>query len=43
MLFDETADKDEMRNLADDPRYAKVRADCAKLIRDHLEQQGYKR
>src|SRR5262249_22934967 len=35
MLFDETADPEERKNLADDPRYARVRAELARLARQH--------
>jgi len=32
MLFDETADPDELKNLADDPRLASVRAELSPLV-----------
>jgi arylsulfatase A-like enzyme len=35
VLFDEQADPHEMKNLADDPRYAQVRERLAKLIEEH--------
>jgi arylsulfatase A-like enzyme len=36
MLIDEIADPHELKNLADDPEYAKVRAELSALVRDHL-------
>ena len=35
LLFDEAADPHEMRNLADDPKFADVRAKLATLVREH--------
>jgi arylsulfatase A-like enzyme len=36
MLFDEQADPDELKNLANDPKYADVCADLAPLVRKYL-------
>lgn len=36
MLFDEAADPHEMKNLADDPEFAEVRAEHSRLVKDHL-------
>jgi iduronate 2-sulfatase len=35
MLFDEDADPQELKNLADDPKYQDVRAKLSKLVREH--------
>jgi arylsulfatase A-like enzyme len=35
MLFDEQADPDELKNLANDPKYADVCADLAPLVRKY--------
>jgi arylsulfatase A-like enzyme len=35
MLFDEQADPHEMKNLAEDPKFAKVRDELAALARKH--------
>jgi arylsulfatase A-like enzyme len=35
MLFDETADPNELKNLADDPKLAKVRADLSKQLQSY--------
>jgi hypothetical protein len=40
MLFDEQADPHEMKNLADDPRYADVKAELAAMARKHTPGAG---
>jgi arylsulfatase A-like enzyme len=40
ILFDPHADPHEMRNLADDPRYAKVRAGLSPLVRRYAANLG---
>ena len=35
MLFDELADPDELKNLADDPKLTKVRATLSKQLQSH--------
>ena len=40
VLFDEAADPHEMHNLADDPKFAKVRAELSDLIRNFKQQAG---
>jgi arylsulfatase A-like enzyme len=35
MLLDEAADPNEVKNLADDPAYASVRAEMSKLVQEH--------
>jgi arylsulfatase A-like enzyme len=39
MLLDEAADPHEVKNLADDPEHAKVRAELSALIRDHCSRR----
>jgi arylsulfatase A-like enzyme len=40
MLLDETADPHELRNLADDPKYATVRAEHSALIKEFKSRQN---
>ena len=42
MLFDPHADPSEMTNLAEDPRYAKVRAELSPLVREYASRLGTK-
>ena len=35
MLFDEQADPDELKNLADDPKLASVRAELSELVKQY--------
>jgi uncharacterized sulfatase len=35
MLFDESADPHELKNLADDPAFSNVRDELSKLAREH--------
>ncbi|HYG21507.1 MAG TPA: sulfatase [Verrucomicrobiae bacterium] len=37
MLFDETADPHELRNLADDPNFAGIKEEHSRLIRDYIQ------
>jgi arylsulfatase A-like enzyme len=37
MLFDMEADPDELKNLADDPKFASVKAELSKLARQNAE------
>ncbi len=36
MLFDVAADPEELKNLADDPKYADARAELSQLIKDYI-------
>lgn len=40
MLFDIVADRYEMKNLADDPKYTKVRAELSSLVRAYASKRG---
>jgi arylsulfatase A-like enzyme len=40
MLFDPRADPFEMKNLADDPRHARVRAELSPLVRKYAANLG---
>jgi iduronate 2-sulfatase len=40
MLFDETNDPDEMKNLADDPKYAGVKAELSALVKKYAPAAG---
>ena len=39
-LYDLTADPDELKNLATDPAYAKVKMRLAKRLNEHLTKTG---
>ena len=40
MLFDPQADPFEMKNLADDPAYARVRSELSPLVRNYAANLG---
>ncbi len=40
MLFDETNDPDEMKNLADDPKYASAKAELSALVKKYAPVAG---